>query len=78
MYRNLSKRIEVVTPIFAAGPRQRLWEILDVCLRDQREAWALDAEGKYDQLHPASGSIGPEANGTHQTLMNLALARAKV
>ena len=78
MFRNLSKRIEVVTPVFAAGPRQRLWEILDICLRDQREAWVLDAEGKYDQLHPASGAIGPEAIGTHQTLMNLALARAKL
>ncbi len=78
MYRNLSKRMEVVTPIFAAGPKQRLWEILDICLRDQREAWVLDAEGKYDQLRPATGSIGPEANGTHQTLMNLARARAKV
>jgi polyphosphate kinase len=77
MFRNLSKRIEVVTPIFAAGPKQRLWEILDICLRDQREAWVLDGEGKYEQLRPASGSIGPEANGTHQTLMNLALARAK-
>jgi polyphosphate kinase len=78
LFRNISKRIEVVTPIFAAGPRQRLWEILDICLRDQREAWVLDAEGKCEQLRPASGSIGPEANGTHQTLMNLALARAKV
>jgi polyphosphate kinase len=77
MFRNLSKRIEVVTPIFAAGPKQRLWEILDVCLRDQREAWVLDADGKYDQLRPVTGSIGPEAIGTHQTLMNLALARAK-
>src|SRR5882757_2857403 len=78
MFRNLSKRIEVVTPILAAGPKQRLWEILDVCLHDQREAWVLDVDGKYEQLRPASGSIGPEANGTHQTLMNLAMARAKV
>jgi polyphosphate kinase len=77
MFRNLSKRIEVVTPIFAAGPKQRLWEILDVCLRDQLEGWVLEADGKYEQLRPASGSVGPEANGTHQTLMNLALARAK-
>ncbi len=77
MFRNLSKRIEVVTPIFAAGPKQRLWEILDICLRDQREAWVLEPDGKYEQLRPASGSVGPEANGTHQTLMNLALARAK-
>ena len=34
MYRNLSKRVEVVTPIFAHGPRKRLWEFLDICLRD--------------------------------------------
>jgi polyphosphate kinase len=78
MFRNLSKRIEVVTPILAAGPKQRLWEILDVCLRDQREAWVLEPDGAYEQLRPASGSTGPEANGTHQTLMDLALARAKV
>jgi polyphosphate kinase len=78
MYRNLSKRIEVVTPIFAAGPKARLWEILDICLRDQREAWVLEPDGTYEQLHPAPGAIGPEAKGTHQTLMELALARAKV
>jgi polyphosphate kinase len=78
MYRNLSKRIEVVTPIFAAGPKARLWEILDICLRDQREAWVLEPDGTYEQLHPAPGAIGPEAKGTHQTLMELALARAKL
>jgi polyphosphate kinase len=78
MYRNLSKRIEVVTPVLAAGPKQRLWEILDICLRDQRQAWVLESDGKYVQLRPTPGAIGPEANGTHQTLMDLALARAKV
>jgi polyphosphate kinase len=78
MYRNLSKRIEVVTPILAAGPKQRLWEILDLSLRDQRQAWVLEPEGEYVQLRPATGAIGPEGNGTHQTLMDLALARAKL
>ena len=78
MYRNLSKRIEVVTPVVASGPKQRLWEILDICLRDQREAWVLQPDGKYVQLHPEPEAIGPEAVGTHKTLMDLALARAKV
>ena len=78
MFRNLSKRIEVVTPVRADGLKQRLWEILDICLRDQRQAWVLEPDGKYVQLHPAPGVIGPEANGTHQTLMDLALMRAKV
>jgi polyphosphate kinase len=76
MFRNLSKRIEVVTPVFAENPKQRLWGILDICLRDQRQAWVLGADGKYVQLHPEKGATGPEGVGTHQTLMELALARA--
>ena len=76
MFRNLSKRIEVVTPVFAAGPKQRLWEILDICLRDQREAWVLEPDGKYEQLRADEGATGPEGHGTHQTLMDLTRARA--
>jgi polyphosphate kinase len=78
MYRNLSKRIEVVTPVFATGPKQRLWEILDTCLRDQREAWVLETDGKYEQLHAKEDATGPEGRGTHQTLMDLTRARASV
>ena len=78
MFRNLSKRIEVVTPVRADGLKQRLWEILDICLRDQREAWVLEPDGKYVQLRATPDAIGPEANGTHKTLMDLALARAQM
>ena len=55
MFRNLSKRIEVVTPVRADGLKQRLWEILDICLRDQREAWVLEPDGKYVQLRATTG-----------------------
>jgi len=75
MYRNLSKRIEVMAPILAAGPKAKLWEILDICLRDQRQAWTLDPDGTYSQLQPGEDSEGPEAIGTQETLMNLARAR---
>ena len=78
MFRNLSKRIEVVTPVFAAGPKQRLWEILDICLRDRREAWVLEPDGRYEQLQAKEGATGPEGRGTHQTLMDLTRARADV
>jgi polyphosphate kinase len=78
MFRNLSKRIEVVTPVFAEDPKQRLWEILDICLRDRRLAWVLGPDGNYVQLHPDEAASGPERVGTHQTLMDLALARAEV
>jgi polyphosphate kinase len=76
MFRNLSKRIEVVTPILATGPKHRLWEILDICLRDQRQAWVLGPDATYVQLQPQEGVHGPEASGTHQTLMDLTRARA--
>jgi polyphosphate kinase len=76
MYRNLSMRIEVVTPVFASGPKQRLWEILDICLRDQRQAWVLNSDANYVQLHPHEGATDPESVGTHQTLTDLALAHA--
>ena len=78
MFRNLSKRVEVVTPVFALSGRQRLWECLDVCLRDQRQAWVLGADGAWSQLQPESEGEGPEVIGTHAVLMNLARARAGV
>jgi polyphosphate kinase len=75
MNRNLSKRIEVVAPILASGPRQRLWTILDICLRDTRQAWVLGEDGNYSQIHPDKDPGDPEALGTHQELMNLAHLR---
>ncbi len=77
MYRNLSKRVEVVTPIYAHGGKAKLWEFLDICLRDQRQAWVLDSDGKYTQLTPPEEGDGPEVLGTHQTLMNLTRERVE-
>jgi polyphosphate kinase len=76
MYRNLSKRVEVVTPVESRPAKERLWEVLDICLRDRRQAWALNQEGTYSQLYPQPGTEGPEALGTHATLMELARRRS--
>jgi polyphosphate kinase len=76
MFRNLSKRIEVVTPVFAPASKEKLWEILDICLRDGRQAWTLESEAKYSQAQPRGESEGPESLGTQQVLMNLSLLRA--
>ena len=78
MFRNLSKRIEVVTQVFAANLKERLWEILDICLRDRREAWVLGPDAKYTQLHPEDEASGAEGVGTHATLMSLAAERANL
>jgi len=77
MYRNLSKRVEVVTPIFAEEAKEKLWKILDICLRDRRQAWVLNEDGKYSQLQCDGSTDGPEALGTHETLMELARCKAE-
>jgi polyphosphate kinase len=70
MFRNLSRRIEVVTPVLAAASKKRLWEILEINLHDRRQAWILDAEGSYSRIEDA---MADESSGTHSELMQLAL-----
>jgi len=77
MYRNLSKRVEVVAPILAKEGKEKLWEVLDILLRDCRQAWVLGADGTYTQLRPPDGAEGPAALGTHRELMELARRRSE-
>jgi polyphosphate kinase len=76
MYRNLSKRIEVATPVTTRGHKERLWEFLEICLRDRRQAWTLGSDGSYTRLQPDGQGDGPEAIGTHQAMMDLTRARS--
>jgi polyphosphate kinase len=76
MFRNLSKRVEVVTPIFSTEAKAQLWQVLDICLRDRRQAWVLDVNGKYTRLNPEESGDGPEARGSHEVLMELARRRS--
>ena len=71
MSRNLSHRVEVVAPVTDRAARERLWEILDVSLKDRRQAWLLGSDGSYRQLRPEGAVAGPEGQGTHQTFMDL-------
>jgi polyphosphate kinase len=67
MYRNLSRRVEVLTPVVGRSLRERLWEVLQVSLHDERLAWCLDATGRYAR---AVGSGDPDAAlGTQELLM---------
>ncbi len=74
MYRNLSERVEAAVPINDRRLRTRLWEILDVCLTDRRNAWVLQPDGSYYRLWP-DAEDGTGSEGTHATMMRLALAR---
>ena len=74
MYRNLSERFEAAVPISDRRLRARLWEIFEVCLADRRNAWEMQRDGTYAQPVPGpNGDVGSE--GTHRTMMRLALAR---
>ena len=72
MKRNLEKRVEVITPVEPPELQQRLREILDVQLEDQRSAWEMQPDGTYVQRMPPEGSAGV---GSQEILIELAKKR---
>ncbi len=76
MHRNLSGRVEAATPVADRTAREQLWEILAVCLADQRQAWLMQPDGSYRQCQPAPDATGPAAEGTHAWMMELTRQRA--
>ncbi|MBI1248379.1 polyphosphate kinase 1 [bacterium] len=77
MQRNLSNRVEAVTPIELHSHKERLWEILDVLLKDRRQAWVMQPDGSYEQFVPTDEDSDIARLGTHRTLMLLAQQRVK-
>jgi polyphosphate kinase len=52
MTRNLDNRVEAVAPVTDTDIREQLRFILELCLRDNRSAWTMNADGTYDQRTP--------------------------
>ncbi len=75
MVRNLSRRVEAAAPVEERAHRQRLWDILQTGLADQRQGWDMQPDGKYLQAQPVEGATGAAAMGTHTWLMELASHR---
>jgi polyphosphate kinase len=75
MFRNLSRRVEAAAPVEDHTLRGRLWEILETCLRDERQAWEMKPDGSYVQKQPAEGAQGPAAMGTHAWLIDVVRRR---
>lgn len=69
MYRNLHARVETIVPIFDRHLKEKLWETLQIMLKDQRQAWDMQADGTYKQR------AAPNAVGTHEQLMQLTKGR---
>ncbi|MGF1590174.1 MAG: polyphosphate kinase 1 [Pleurocapsa sp.] len=70
MTRNLSRRVEAVTPIESREIFSDLQEILGVMLADNRKAWELQSDGTFIQRKPKQDE---EAHSTHDTFMEMAL-----
>jgi len=71
MYRNLSHRVECITPIYDQMLQAQLQQILDIMLTDRRQAWVMSPQGEYTQRQ--SDPADPATSiGTHERLMELA------
>ena len=77
MQRNLSDRIEAIAPIEPRALKERLWEILEVGLLDQRQAWDMQPDGSYVQRRPAPDATEEERIGSQATLIARTLSRAR-
>ncbi len=73
MTRNLSRRVEAVTPIESPEMFRDLQEILGVMLADNRKAWELQPDGTFIQRKPKKDE---EVRDTHETFMEMALQSA--
>jgi polyphosphate kinase len=71
MTRNLDKRVEAVAPVTDPAVREQLRFVLELCLRDNRSAWTMNADGTYDQCVP--GDDEPTVS-TQDVLMSCARA----
>ncbi len=65
MPRNFDRRVESIVPVEDPTLHAALGSLLDTCLRDNRQAWELHADGTYRQREP--GPDEPERS-THRTL----------
>ncbi|HYM96727.1 MAG TPA: polyphosphate kinase 1 [Candidatus Sulfotelmatobacter sp.] len=55
MPRNLDRRVEAMVPVSDRSLRQRISEILDVCLADDVLAWELQADGTWKHVRTVDG-----------------------
>ncbi len=75
MYRNLNSRVECITPVYDLALRQRMQQILDIMLADQRQCWEMNGDGTYVQRQP-DPELPDSAIGTHDTLMQVSRREA--
>jgi polyphosphate kinase len=71
MMRNLSHRVEAITPIEDPNLQRQLQTLLEICLADKRQAWKMMPDGRYRRRRWVEDAEGAAALGTHRMLMDL-------
>jgi polyphosphate kinase len=77
MDRNLSRRVEAVAPVENRHLRERLWEVIEVQLADERNSWQMQPDGTYVQSMPARHMTRAAREGSHVTLMKRTRSRLR-
>ncbi|MCO8125623.1 polyphosphate kinase 1 [Acidimicrobiia bacterium EGI L10123] len=72
MGRNINRRVEALVPVETQSNQLRLQEILDVVLADDRLAWELDGDGRWNRVPDTGAGID-----SHVRLQELALRRTR-
>ena len=70
MERNLSERVEAITPVEDPRLQEQIDVVLNASLNDRRLAWEMLPDGRYRQRRPKPGDDSLAAQGTHETLMH--------
>ncbi|MCL2375535.1 MAG: RNA degradosome polyphosphate kinase, partial [Firmicutes bacterium] len=55
MTRNVTRRVEIATPILCNNVKKRVMHLLEVQLADKEKAWYLDSDGIYRKRNNESG-----------------------
>ena len=77
MQRNLSSRVEAVTPIEDPRLREQIDQILQISLADHRQAWIMLPDGRYQRRFPADDAEDSAiVNGSQVALMQYARTQA--
>ena len=71
MDRNLDRRVEAVVPVEDQEARNRLAEIIDVMLRDDRRSWQLQPDATWTRTETLEGREGTV--DTFEVMKDLAL-----
>jgi polyphosphate kinase len=66
-----------VTPVDNRHLRERLWEVLQVQLADERNAWIMQPDGTYERCTASNRSPKVARDGSHAALMKRTRQRAR-